>query len=286
MPEHAGRERRAVKFAADDHAGKGRFDGAEGLRLAGDRPGLLVGVQHRESARPQQAGQGAFARANRAGQANTPHGTGLSALSWNHPRSLAGEANDGRAGAAHDEARSTGLVRHVARAWNRQKYSRVSEMAEPSDEPLKDKAFMSGRTALGNEVLVSLARFMTAYTAEMSALTAAQGLSLVHHNVLSILRGAGPQGLPCGTVATRLITREPDVTRLLDRMEKQGLVVRRRDQTDRRVVLAGITAHGLEVLARLDPPLAALLERTLGQLPNQQLSELLALSEQLRTALR
>ncbi len=145
---------------------------------------------------------------------------------------------------------------------------------------------MSGRTALGNEVLVSLARFMTAYTAEMSALTAAQGLSLVHHNVLSILRGAGPQGLPCGTVAARLITREPDVTRLLDRMEKQGLVVRRRDQTDRRVVLAGITAHGLEVLARLDPPLAALLERTLGQLPNQQLSELLALSEQLRTALR
>src|SRR5207302_9015169 len=76
-----------------------------------------------------------------------------------------------------------------------------------------------------------------------------EDLSPTQYNVLRILRGA-PGGLPCGEIAGRMITRDPDVTRLLDRLAKRGLIARRRETKDRRVVLTKITPEGLEVLAR------------------------------------
>src|ERR1700682_5880573 len=72
-------------------------------------------------------------------------------------------------------------------------------------------------------------------------------LSATQYNVLRILRGA-PQGLPCGEIASRMITRDPDVTRLLDRMEKRGLISRSRESRDRRLVLARITPEGLKLV--------------------------------------
>jgi DNA-binding MarR family transcriptional regulator len=81
----------------------------------------------------------------------------------------------------------------------------------------------------------------------------AEDLSLTQYNVLRILR-ASPQGLPCGELASRMITRDPDVTRLLDRMEKRGLISRARDGQDRRMVLARITPAGLKLVDRLDEP--------------------------------
>lgn len=133
----------------------------------------------------------------------------------------------------------------------------------------------SARSRLENEVVVSLARLLTQHMAEMGDLTSAHGLSLVHHNVLRILRGAGSDGLPRGTIAERLITREPDVTRLLDRMEKQQLIVRTRDQTDRRVVNTHITERGLQILSALDVPLQDLLHRTFGHVPTERLQALI-----------
>ncbi|MGA8231065.1 MAG: MarR family transcriptional regulator, partial [Candidatus Acidiferrales bacterium] len=78
-----------------------------------------------------------------------------------------------------------------------------------------------------------------------------EDLSLTQYNVLRILRGAA-QALPCGEIASRMITRDPDVTRLLDRMEKRGLISRSRERRDRRVVLARLTPEGLKLVNRLD----------------------------------
>jgi len=81
----------------------------------------------------------------------------------------------------------------------------------------------------------------------------AEDLSPSQYNVLRILRGA-PEGLPCGEIASRLITRDPDVTRLLDRMEKRGLISRARESRDRRMVLARLTSAGLKLVDSLDEP--------------------------------
>ncbi len=81
----------------------------------------------------------------------------------------------------------------------------------------------------------------------------AEDLSATQYNVLRILRGA-PEGLPCGEIANRMISRDPDVTRLLDRLEKRGLISRSRETTDRRMVVTRITSEGLQSLSRLDNP--------------------------------
>lgn len=76
-------------------------------------------------------------------------------------------------------------------------------------------------------------------------------LSPAQYNILRILRGA-PEGLLCGEIGERMITRDPDITRLLDRMEKRGLLERQREETDRRRVLVRIAPPGLALLSRLD----------------------------------
>ena len=82
----------------------------------------------------------------------------------------------------------------------------------------------------------------------------AEDLSANQYNVLRILRGAHDP-LPCGEIANRMITRDPDITRLLDRLEKRGLISRCRETKDRRMVMARITAEGLKLLSRLDEPI-------------------------------
>src|SRR5580704_1751596 len=101
----------------------------------------------------------------------------------------------------------------------------------------------------------------------------AEDLSLTQYNVLRILRGA-PQGLPCGEIASRMITRDPDVTRLLDRLEKRGLISRAREGRDRRLVLARISPEGLKLLAQLDGPVQAAHRKLLGHLGRERLQAL------------
>src|SRR6266576_1054133 len=93
----------------------------------------------------------------------------------------------------------------------------------------------------------------------------AEDLSATQYNVLRILRGA-PEGLPCGEIASRMITRDPDITRLLDRLEKRGLISRCRETKDRRTVIARITPEGLTLLARLDGPVQTAHRKQLGHL--------------------
>ena len=105
-------------------------------------------------------------------------------------------------------------------------------------------------------------------------------LSPTQYNVLRILRGS-PAGLPCGEVASRMITRDPDITRLLDRLEKRGLISRCRETKDRRMVMAKITPDGLKLLARLDEPVGDTHRRQLGHLGRDRLR---ALAELLHAA--
>jgi DNA-binding MarR family transcriptional regulator len=108
----------------------------------------------------------------------------------------------------------------------------------------------------------------------------AEDLSANQYNVLRILRGS-PDGLPCGEIASRMITRDPDITRLLDRLKKRGLISRCRETKDRRMVMARITRDGLKLLARLDGPIEEAHRKQLGHLGRERLQ---ALAELLRAA--
>ena len=102
-------------------------------------------------------------------------------------------------------------------------------------------------------------------------------LSPTQYNVLRILRGAG-EGLSCGEIGKRMITHDPDITRLLDRLEKRRLVARSRDNEDRRMVLTRITAEGMKLLGALDEPVQTAHRSLLGHLSREkqrQLTELL-----------
>ena len=111
-----------------------------------------------------------------------------------------------------------------------------------------------------------------------------EDLSSTQYNVLRILRGA-PKGLPCGEIAKRMITRDPDITRLLDRLEKRGLISRSREARDRRTVMARITAAGLKLLARLDEPVQAAHRKQLGHLARGRLRLLTDLLREARSQL-
>src|ERR1700681_3308517 len=103
-----------------------------------------------------------------------------------------------------------------------------------------------------------------------------EDISSTQYNVLRILRGS-PEGLPCGEIASRMITRDPDITRLLDRLEKRGLISRSREARDRRTVMARITPEGLKLLARLDEPVQEAHRKQLGHLGRQRLQVLAGL---------
>ena len=109
-----------------------------------------------------------------------------------------------------------------------------------------------------------------------------EDLSATQYNVLRILRGA-PEGLPCGEIASRMITRDPDITRLLDRLEKRELISRCRETKDRRMVMARITPEGLKLVARLDAPVEESHRKQLGHLGRERLRALTELLHACRT---
>lgn len=107
------------------------------------------------------------------------------------------------------------------------------------------------------------------------------GLTRTQYNVLRILRGAdGP--LTCSEVGERMIARDPDVTRLLDRLEEKELVRRQRSAEDRRMVVSEITERGHELVDDLDEPVARVHEEQLGHLSDEELRTLSALLEEAR----
>ena len=135
--------------------------------------------------------------------------------------------------------------------------------------------------SLEEAVFLDLVRTTETLSRPVTQFLKAADLSPAQYNVLRILRGS-PDGLTCGEVGNRMITRDPDITRLLDRMEKRDLIARNRDDKDRRVVLARITASGLDLLARLDQPVHDLHRKLLGHLGSERLQSLSDLLEACR----
>lgn len=107
-------------------------------------------------------------------------------------------------------------------------------------------------------------------------------ISATQYNLLRILRGAGDEGVTCSQASERMVTMDPDITRLLDRLEARNLIYRERSKEDRRVVVTRITADGLELLATLDAPVEAALREYLGPLGQERLSKLIEFLEELR----
>jgi len=108
------------------------------------------------------------------------------------------------------------------------------------------------------------------------------GLTPTQYNILRILRGAGEQGVSCKEAAERMVTKDSDVTRLLDRLEQQHLIKRERHGQDRRVVMTVITDKGLQQLAQLDEPMQELHRRQLAHLGKERLQSLATLLEMAR----
>lgn len=127
---------------------------------------------------------------------------------------------------------------------------------------------------LEQEAYVALLRAADALTHAPAALLKEHGLTPAQYNVLRILRGAGAEGLRCGDVGARMIQREPDITRLLDRLERRGLTTRTRATDDRRVVHVTISSAGLEVLGRLDGPILEAHRAQFARLSPRRLEEL------------
>ena len=130
------------------------------------------------------------------------------------------------------------------------------------------------------EAYLSLLRTSDTLEASVEARLKDFGLTGTQYNALRILRGAEPDGLPCSEIGERMITHDPDITRLLNRLEKRGLVTRTRAKVDRRVIYGKITSSGLKLLREMDAPIeqhGRELLKHVTQEKLQQLIDLLAL---------
>ncbi len=137
-------------------------------------------------------------------------------------------------------------------------------------------------TTLEEEVLLNLARTAEHVSTRLAGVLKRADLTITQYNALRILRGAGEEGLTCGEIGGRMVTRESDITRLLDRLEKRGLITRERPKTNRRVVVTRITGEGLSLLAQLDGSVQEANRATAGHLSRQRLKTLNELLEELR----
>ncbi len=132
------------------------------------------------------------------------------------------------------------------------------------------------------EAFLNLARTYEFLSQRLAELLKQYQLTPTQYNMLRILRGAGADGITCSQATERMLTADPDVTRLVDRMEAQGLVRRERSKEDRRVVITKITDRGLDLVHRIDEPLDCLYSRYLGRVGAPKLGELIETLEALR----
>jgi DNA-binding MarR family transcriptional regulator len=125
--------------------------------------------------------------------------------------------------------------------------------ARLQDELKQTKPFRS----LEEEATLSIVRTAAMLEHALAQALRPHGITATQYNVLRIVRGAGPEGLCRNEVGARLVRAVPDVTRLLDRMEEMGVIVRERGDKDRRVVRTRATKKGLDLAARVDADVAA-----------------------------
>jgi DNA-binding MarR family transcriptional regulator len=137
-------------------------------------------------------------------------------------------------------------------------------------------------TSLEEEVILNLARTAEYVGSRGSEVLRRADLTPTQYNALRILRGAGAEGLTCGEISERMVTKDSDITRLLDRLERRGLISRERPENNRRVVITRITDEGLSLLAELDGPVEESHRKLAGHLGAQRLKTLNELLEAMR----
>ena len=147
---------------------------------------------------------------------------------------------------------------------------------------LKQSAFASGEQEILLGLLIAAARIIEPWE---KFLKTTAGLTNNQLNVLRILRGSHPARLACSEIAERMIARDPDITRLVDRLTRRGLVARLRSRQDRRVVEVAITDKGRELLRTLDPHVSRMPKAMLGHLGAARLKQLGQLLEQVISGL-
>ena len=153
-------------------------------------------------------------------------------------------------------------------------------MAKKLRTEIKQKTPFS---SLEQEVYLNLLKTGDVVSQRVEKLLQAAGLSGTQYNVLRILRGAGRQGLTCGETGKRMVTHDPDITRLLDRLDTRKLITRSRGARDRRVVTTRITTEGLKLLGTLDKPVTELGRSLFKHMAQQDLRRLLSLLEKVRS---
>jgi len=152
-------------------------------------------------------------------------------------------------------------------------------------QQVKQKVHSAGKPklteCLEEVAFLELCRTTDMLSRQLAGLLKSEDLSANQYNILRILRGS-PDGLPCGEIGNRMITRDPDITRLLDRLEKRDLISRCRETKDRRMVMARIMPEGLKLLARTDEPVRAAHCSQLGHLGRERLRALMELLQAAR----
>jgi len=135
-----------------------------------------------------------------------------------------------------------------------------------------------------HEAVVSVLRTAALVQRQLALVVERGGVTLQQYNVLRILRGAGDEGLPTLAIRDRMIEEAAGITRLLDKLERAGHVVRERCTPDRRQVLCRITPAGMAVLAKLDQPVDALNDVALATLDPSEQSKLIELLAAVRAS--
>jgi len=138
-------------------------------------------------------------------------------------------------------------------------------------------------SSVEEEALLNLMRTSDCLHRAFHRKTRDWGITSTQYNVLRILRGAQPDGLTCSAIGARMITAEPDITRLLSRLKALKYVRQERDRDDRRVVWTQISASGLELLREMDPVIERLPGELLGHLDKSELADLIRLVELARS---
>ena len=132
------------------------------------------------------------------------------------------------------------------------------------------------------KALIAVLRAAGRLNRQIGAFMEAHGLTAAQYNVLRILRGAGGH-LPIMTIRDRMMSPEPSITRLVDRLEAKGLVERHRQTEDRRCVECRLTREGLSLVSELDRPVDELDQRLMSDLTTRQQSTLAHLSDRVGT---
>ena len=134
-------------------------------------------------------------------------------------------------------------------------------------------------SSVEEEAILNLLRTSDCMSRAFHQKTREWGLTSTQYNVLRILRGAQPEGLMCAAIGARMITAEPDITRLLARLKALKLIRQHRDRHDRRVLWTQITDAGLDVLRKMDPVIELLPKELLGHMSGEELASIIRLLE-------